>query len=117
MESEFYSRKNSEIDINQRKERTTLKVLFQQCLNKKEQDSLRKIRGMQSLYCETRMWENAKYLEIRRLGLENYLNQVIANGVSLTSEGIIFVSHALKSNKGLSEITRTKVIFIYYFEN
>jgi hypothetical protein len=111
MDQKNKSKREIDITTNQKKERTTLKILFQQCLNKKEQDSLRNIQGMQSLYSATRMWENEKYLEIRRMGLDNYLNKVISKGASLTSEGIVYISHALKNSKGLNEITRTKVTY------
>jgi hypothetical protein len=78
-------------------------------LDKKEQDSLAGFSLMQNLYSPNQMWENVQYLHLQSIGLENYLNCVITRGVSLSMEGIVFVSKTLRNPEGMSEITRTKV--------
>ena len=86
-----------------------MKKIFLQCLDRREQDSLRQMNGIQYLYSNSSMWENADYLRIQELGLENYLNHVIARGAALSSAGIVCVSRALRCADGLSEPLRIKV--------
>ena len=57
------------------------------------------------------MRENQKFMEIQKMGFSVYVDEVIASGTSLCTEGRIFISMYLQKVKRLEESQRIKVIY------